>query len=100
VVGRGGCGLKQVADISSACVSVHSQEIDSHWEHLVSVQGTDKQLSDALVVLGKRIVWKCVTVPKKKKDSLASSGLGNTGPSPSQRAALSKPSAPLPPSLA
>ena len=30
VVGRGRCSLKQIADISSAHVSVHSQEIDGH----------------------------------------------------------------------
>ena len=77
VVGCGGRGLKQVADISSARVSVHSQEIDGHWERLVSVWGTDKQLGDALVMLGKRIAQKCVTVPKKKKDGSASSGPGN-----------------------
>jgi len=77
VVGCGGRGLKQVADISSARVSVHSQEIDGHWERLVSVWGTDKQLGDALVMLGKRIAQKRVTVPKKKKDGLASSGPGN-----------------------
>jgi len=100
VVGCGGRGLKQVADISSVRVSVHSQEIDSHWECLVSVRGTDKQLSDALVVLGKRIARKRMTVPKKKKDGLASSGLGNAGPGPSYSAALPKPSAPLPPSSA
>jgi len=53
VIGHGGCGLKQVADISSARVLVHSQEINGHWERLVSMQGTDKQLGNALVVLGK-----------------------------------------------
>jgi len=100
VVGRSRHGLKQVTDISSARVSVHSQEIDGHWERLVSVRGTNKQLGDALVVLGKQIVWKCVTVPKKKKDGSASFGPGNAGPSPSHSTALPKPSAPLPPSLA
>ena len=100
VVGRGRRGLKQVTDISSARVSVHSQEIDSHWECLVSVRGTNKQLGNALIVLGKWIVWKRVTVPKKKKDGSASSGPGNAGPGPSQSAALPKPSAPLPPSSA
>jgi len=99
VVGCSGCGLKQVADISSARVSVHSQEIDDHWERLVSVRGTDKQLGDALIVLGKQIARKRVTVPKKKKDGSASSGPGNTGPGPSH-AALPKPSAPPPPSSA
>ena len=100
VVGRGGRGLKQVADISSARVSVHSQEIDGHWERLVSIWGTDKQLGDALVVLGKRIARKRVTVPKKKKGSSAPSALGNAGPGPSPRATLPKPSAPPPPSSA
>jgi len=55
VVGRGGRGLKQVSDISDAPVSVFSQEIDGHSERLVSICGTDKQLGDALVVLGKQI---------------------------------------------
>ena len=55
VVGRGGRGLKQVSDISDAPVSVFSQEIDGHLERLVSICGTDKQLGDALVVLGKQI---------------------------------------------
>jgi len=96
VVGRGRRGLKQVADISSARVSVHSQEIDGHWEHLVSIRDTDKQLGDALVVLGKRIARKRMTVPKKKKDSSAFSGLANAGPGPSPRAAFSKPFAPPP----
>jgi len=100
VVGHGRRGLKQVANISSARVSVHSQEINGHWEHLVSVPGTDKQLGDALIVLGKRIARKHVTVPKKKKDGLASSGLGNAGPGPLHSVALPKPSAPLPPSSA
>ena len=100
VVGRGGHGLKQVADISSTCVSVYSQEIDGHWEHLVSIRGTDKQLGDALVVLGKRIVRKRVTVPKKKKGGSALSAPGNAGPGPSPQATLPKPSAPPPPSSA
>ena len=100
VVGRGGRGLKQVADISSARVSVHSQEIDGHWERLVSVRGTNKQLGDALVVLGKRIARKRVTAPKKKKEGSAFTGSGNAGPGPSRHAALPKPSAPLPPSSA
>jgi len=99
VVGHGRRGLKQIADISSARVSVYSQEIDGHWERLVSVRGTDKQHGDALVVLGKRIARKHVTVPKKKKDGSAFSGLGNAGPGPSH-AVLPKPSAPPSPSLA
>ena len=100
VVGRGRRGLKQVADISSARVSVHSQEIDGHWECLVSIRGTDKQLGDALVVLGKRIARKRMTVLKKKKGGSAPFVLGNAGPSPSPQVTLPKPSAPPPPSSA
>jgi len=100
VIGRSGRGLKQVADISSARVSIHSQEIDGHWECLVAIRGTDKQLGDALVVLGKQIAQKRVSIPKKKKDGSASSGPGNAGPGPSQQAALPKPSAPQPQSSA
>jgi len=81
---------------SSGVTLVHSQEIDGHWECLVSIWGTDKQLGDALVVLGKWIAWKRVTVPKKKKDGSASSAPGNAGLSPSPQAALPKPSAPPP----
>jgi len=100
VIGRSGHGLKQITDISSARVSVHSQEIDGHWERLVTIRGTNKQLGDALVVLGKWIAWKRISVPKKKKDGSASSGPGNAGPGPSQQVALPKPSAPQPQSLA
>ena len=62
---------------------------------MVAIRGTNKQLSDALVVLGKRIAWKRISIPKKKKDGLASSRPGNAGPGPSHSAALPKPSAPL-----
>jgi len=67
VVGRGGHGLKQVTDISSTRVSAFTQKVDSCLEHIVSIWGTDKQLSDALVVLGKWIVQKRVSAPRKKK---------------------------------
>jgi len=101
VIGCSRRGLKQVTDISSAHVSVYSQEIDGHWECLVSMWGTDKQLGDALVVLGKWIARKRVTVPKKKKEGSASSTPGNAGPSPSPQVTLPKPSAPQqPPSSA
>jgi len=53
IVGRGGRGLKQVSNLSDARVSVFSQEIDGCSERLISIRGTDKQLGDALVVLGK-----------------------------------------------
>ena len=62
---------------------------------MVSIRGTDKQLGDALVVLGKQIAWKHVSIPKKKKDGSASSSPANAGPGPLHQVALPKPSAPL-----
>jgi len=85
VVGHSGHGLKQVTNISSAQVSAFTQEVDGRSEHLVSIRGTDKQLGDTLVVLGKRIVRKRVSAPKKKKK----------GTGPFQPAALHGSSKPL-----
>jgi len=82
VVGHGGRGLKQVSDLSDARISVFSQEIDGRLERLVSICGTDKQLGDVLVVLGKQIARKRVSAPRKKKKSASSSGLVIAGPGP------------------
>ena len=82
VVGRGGHGLKQVTDISSARVSAFTQEVNGCSERLVSIRGTNKQIGDALVVLGKRITCKRVSAPKKKKRGMAPSGPVTTAPDP------------------
>jgi len=94
VVGRGGHGLKQVTDISSARVSAFTQEVDSRSERLVSIRGTDKQLGDALVVLGKQIARKRVSAPKKKKKGTTSSGLVNVAPGLPPHVAPQNPSVP------
>ena len=94
VVGRGGCGLKQITDISSARVSAFTQEVDGRSERLVSIWGTNKQLGNALVVLGKRIARKRVSAPKKKKKGMAPSGPVNVAPGPLSHAAPQNPSAP------
>jgi len=60
VVGHGSNSLKQVTNISSAQVSTFTQEVDGYSEHIVSIWGTDKQLGNALMVLGKQIVQKHV----------------------------------------
>jgi hypothetical protein len=80
VIGQGGKGLKQVHDISGARVNAYSLASGSRDERHVSIRGTDLQIGDALVVLGKRIARKKVRPPKAKK----------TGPLDSSR------SAPLP----
>ena len=92
VVGRGGRGLKQVTDISSTRVSAFTQKVDSCLEHIVSIWGTDKQLSDALVVLGKWIVQKRVSAPRKKKQDTVTSGLVTAAPGLLPRTAPLQPS--------
>src|ERR1700679_1465033 len=80
VVGHGGKGLKQIHDISGA--RVRAYEAGSSDERHISIRGTDLQVGDALVVLGKRLARKKVRPPKAKK----------TGPSSD-----SSKHAPLPP---
>src|SRR6202789_4112397 len=80
VVGQGGKGLKQIHDISGA--RVRAYEAGSSDERHISIRGTDLQVGDALVVLGKRLARKKVRPPKAKK----------TGPSSD-----SSKHAPLPP---
>lgn len=67
VIGQGGKGLKQVHDISGARVNAYSLANGSSDERHVSIRGTDLQIGDALVVLGKRIARKKVRPPKTKK---------------------------------
>ena len=67
VIGEGGKGLKQIHDISGARINAYSLGGGSNDERHVSIRGTDLQIGDALVVLGKRLARKKVRVPKAKK---------------------------------
>ena len=67
VIGQGGKGLKQVHDISGARLNAYSLASGSRDERHISIRGTDLQIGDALVVLGKRIARKKVRPPKTKK---------------------------------
>ena len=69
VIGQGGKGLKQVHDISGARVNAYTLASGPSDERHVSIRGTDLQIGDALVVLGKRIARKKVRPPKAKKTS-------------------------------
>jgi hypothetical protein len=69
-IGQGGKGLKQIHDISGARVNAYSLA-GSNDERHVSIRGTDLQIGDALVVLGKRIARKKVRTPKTKKPGLS-----------------------------
>jgi len=68
--------------------------VDGRLERLVSIWGSDKQLGDALVVLGKWIACKRVSAPKKKKKGTAPSGPMNVVPSLPPSTAPQNPSAP------
>ena len=60
VVRQGGKGLKQIHDISGAWIQAYTLASGSRDKHHVSIRGTDLQIGDALVVLGKRIARKKV----------------------------------------
>ena len=86
VIGQGGQGLKQIHDISGARVSAYTLAAGSRNERHVSIQGTDVQISDALVVLGKRLAQKRVRNPKAKSKSSVTAA-----PPPSQAVAAKAP---------
>ena len=67
VIGQGGKGLKQLHDISGARVSAYTLKSGPRDERHVSIRGTDEQIGDALVVLGKRLARKRVRGPTTKK---------------------------------
>jgi hypothetical protein len=70
VVGRQGRSLKQVADISGARISAFVVKDGPSDQRHVSIRGTDSQIGEGLVVLGKRLARKRVQMPRSsiKKD--------------------------------
>jgi hypothetical protein len=86
VIGQGGQGLRQIHDISGARVAAYTLAAGSCNERHVSIRGTDVQIGDALVVLGKRLARKRVRNPKAKNKSSSTAA-----PPPSQAAAASAP---------
>ncbi|KAK6980559.1 hypothetical protein R3P38DRAFT_3294299 [Favolaschia claudopus] len=53
IIGRGGEGLHQSHDISGAQLRAYTDKA-SPLEHRVSIRGTDQQIGEALIALGKR----------------------------------------------
>ena len=86
VIGQGGQGLKQIHDISGARVTAYTLAAGSRDERHVSIRGTDVQIGDALVVLGKRLARKRVRNPKAKSKSSVTAA-----PPPSQAVAAKAP---------
>ncbi|KAF5374662.1 hypothetical protein D9615_009013 [Tricholomella constricta] len=101
IVGSRGKGLKQIHDLSGARVSAFTMGPDEERQRLVSIKGTDRQIGDALIVLGKRIARQRVRVPKKQKKA-KSAPVAPAAPAPARREPLPPAPArrdPLPPAL-
>ncbi|KAG6892824.1 hypothetical protein C0993_002781 [Termitomyces sp. T159_Od127] len=83
VVGHQRRGLKQAHDLSGSWLAAFLVgPAGSEGRRFVTIQGTDQQIGEALVVLGKRIAKKCVCAPQKQRS-------GNAAPAPSREPALS-----------
>ncbi|KAJ7774369.1 hypothetical protein B0H14DRAFT_3588886 [Mycena olivaceomarginata] len=64
IVGRGGKGLHQAHDVSGAQLRTYTDKA-SPAEHRVSIRGTDQQVGEALIALGKCFMRKRVRAKKK-----------------------------------
>ncbi|KAJ6468987.1 hypothetical protein C8R47DRAFT_1150813 [Mycena vitilis] len=64
IVGRGGKGLHQAHDVSGAQLRAYTDKA-LLTERRVSIRGTDQQIGEALIALGKRFMRKQVRTKKK-----------------------------------
>ncbi|KAF7292186.1 hypothetical protein MIND_01245900 [Mycena indigotica] len=80
IVGRGGKGLHQAHDTSGAQLHAYSDRA-APGERRVSIRGTDQQISEALIALGKRFMRKRVRAKKQRQPPSAE------GPAPPPPAA-------------
>ncbi|KAK7012517.1 hypothetical protein R3P38DRAFT_3588402 [Favolaschia claudopus] len=80
IVGRGGKGLHQSHDVSGAQLRAYTDKA-SPLERRVSIRGTDQQVGEALIALGKRFMRKRIR-SKKKGPSRPSGDLAPPPPSP------------------
>ncbi|KAG6870370.1 hypothetical protein C0995_013490, partial [Termitomyces sp. Mi166 len=68
VIGHQGRGLKQAHNLSSsrlATFAVGPAGNEGHW--FVTIRGTNQQIGEALMVIGKRITKQRVHAPQKQK---------------------------------
>ncbi|KAK6971597.1 hypothetical protein R3P38DRAFT_2353809, partial [Favolaschia claudopus] len=80
IVGRGGKGLHQSHDVSGAQLRAYTDKA-SPLERRVSIRGTDQQIGEALIALGKRFMRKRIR-SKKKGPSRLSGDLAAPPPGP------------------
>ncbi|KAG6867435.1 hypothetical protein C0993_002777 [Termitomyces sp. T159_Od127] len=85
VIRHQGCGLKQAHDLSGSWLAAFSVgPADGEGRRFVFIQGTDQQIGEALVVLGKCIAKKRVCALRKQQS-------GNAALAPSREPASSTP---------
>ncbi|KAK6992287.1 hypothetical protein R3P38DRAFT_3373010 [Favolaschia claudopus] len=77
IIGRGGKGLHQSHDISGAQLRAYTDKA-SPLERRVSIRGTDQQIGEALIALGKRFMRKRIRSKKKGPSRLS----GDPAPPP------------------
>ncbi|KAG6871675.1 hypothetical protein C0992_010515, partial [Termitomyces sp. T32_za158] len=93
VVGHQGRGLKQAHDLSGSRLAAFTVGLaGSEGRRFVTIRGTDQQIGEALVVLGKCIAKKRVHAPRKQQSGNAA--LAVAAPAPSRANALSTPKPP------
>ncbi|KAG6858973.1 hypothetical protein C0995_012535 [Termitomyces sp. Mi166 len=84
VIGHQGQGLKQAHNLSSswlATFTVGPAGNKGCW--FITIRGTDQQIDEALVVIGKRIAKRCVHAPWKQKTGNSAPKVAASAPSPS-----------------
>ncbi|KAG6861187.1 hypothetical protein C0995_002814 [Termitomyces sp. Mi166 len=85
VIGHQEWGLKQAHDLSSsqlATFAIGPAENEGH--RFVTIRGTDQQIGEALVVIGKHIAKRRVHAPWKQKTGNSALKVAAPAPSPSK----------------
>ncbi|KAG6859480.1 hypothetical protein C0995_008083 [Termitomyces sp. Mi166 len=91
-----GWGLKQAHDLSGSWLATFVVgPAGNEGRRFVTIRGTDQQIGEALVVIGKRIAKHQVHAPQKQKTGNAVLGVAALAPSPSDLDSIS--STPKPP---
>ncbi|KAG6869450.1 hypothetical protein C0995_002967, partial [Termitomyces sp. Mi166 len=63
-----GRGLKQAHDLSGSRLAAFAVgPAGNEGRRFVTIRGTDQQIGEALMVIGKRITKRCVHAPRKQK---------------------------------
>ncbi|KAJ7787219.1 hypothetical protein B0H14DRAFT_2629620 [Mycena olivaceomarginata] len=88
IVGCSGKGLHQAHDVSGAQLRAYTDKA-SPAEHRVSIRGTDQQVGEALIALGKRFMRK--RVRPKKRGTCTSTWEACAGPPPPRLMGASDP---------